>query len=90
MSASKTYKLNLRGIDVTTFRRNPVVLENWDYEGSPIGRAVILPGKTAVEVEYLNEAPTWRHTIGTSIMTSNDGVRHLMALAPILVLEQAP
>jgi hypothetical protein len=75
----KVYKINLRGLEVDSYKTNPVVFQSFNYNELPIGRARILPGKTRVEVEYINGIPPYPHTIGTAIIDS----RQLVGLAAI-------
>lgn len=86
----KIYKVNLRGIDIESYKLNPIVLSQWDYDNieSLIGRATIID-KTHIEVEYRLEGdmPSWQHTIGAAY-TEVDGRKELTALATIPITDK--
>ncbi len=66
----KTYRCNLRGVDVLDYIDHPYVVERWGSTlEALIGKAKILKGKRSVEVEYREQLPNYKHTIGTSIIT---------------------
>lgn len=85
----KTYDVDLRGIDVTDFERNPVVFRDWSYDlGAVIGAARILRQKRKVMVRFMGHPPEYEHTLGCATCTMSDGTTKLVALAVIPVLRE--
>lgn len=85
---SRIYKCNLRGMDITQFSQNPIVLREWNYDlGSILGKAEILPGKREVEVTFIAEPPEYWHALGTATASHDYGPTELVALAIIPVVQ---
>jgi hypothetical protein len=89
MNTTRTYHCNLRGIDVSEYKRNPIVLRSHNYAELPIGRATILKGKTRVRVKFTGAIPSYPHTLGTATYSKNQEPPRLLDLSVIPVVEMA-
>lgn len=86
-SAFKDYKINLRGVDISLYQKNAIVVQGWDHSlESVLGKARILGGKRSVRVEYKNGVPAFPHALIAATMVldpSRPGHTTLMNLAVI-------
>lgn len=79
---TRVYDCNLHGVDVMSFKRNPIVVRDWQWTPeSVVGRARILPGKIQVRVTFIVSPPKFEHYLATSTVVNNFGDPQLIGLA---------
>lgn len=86
---TRVYDCNLHGVDVSTYKLNPVVVLGWSWRlDSLAGRARILPGKLHVRVTFMTKPPDYEVELLTSTVTRADGTTQLLGLALMPVLRE--
>lgn len=82
---TEIYKCDLRGVNVTEYNRNPVVLHYHDHT-KIVGKGKVLKGKTTVEVQFdtdLNVYDKKFWTVGAGLIVAHEKELIELSMIPL-------